>query len=220
MISGPAHPAAGGRPPTRRAALRAVVLALLPLMAACNVGDRETDLPAAIAGSGANVSFAAAQTPGCPRADLLSMQQAATSGSFISIDIVLTDCDGSLPSSGLGFEVSYDSSVLSFIGCSAGSFFPKSQLAPQTPQCSVSGGRVLGTLGLTPPNSVVMGGNGHKDVIQLTFGVLKNGVSTPLAFESTDMDSGTSLWRIENTPTVIFHVLGGGGYAGGTVVVN
>ncbi len=205
----------------RLAGLRRVaIFALLPALAACHLGDDEEDLPASITGSGLNVTFTAGQSPACPRADLLSIQPSTASGSLIAVDIVLTDCDGSLRASGLGFEVSFDGTQLSFINCSAGTFFPRNQLAPQTPECVVSGGRVLGTLGLTPPNSVVMGGSGQKDVIELSFTVLGKGISTPLTFQSTDLNSGTSLWLIDNTPTVTFHALGGAGYAGGTIVSN
>ena len=104
--------------------------------------------------------------------------------------------------------------------CSAGSFFPQNQLAPQTPDCVASGGTILGTIGLTPPNSVAMGGNGQADIIQLAFSVTKKGVSVPITFQSTDLNSGTSLWYIDTTPTVTFYVLGGAGYAGGTFTSN
>ena len=206
-----------GRTPWLR---RAFLLAVVPVVWGCNTGELVPQPPTSVAATNINSSFVADQSPDCPRADLLSIQPASTAGSLIAVNIVLTDCDGSLPSSGLGFEVSFDSSVISFLSCSAGSFFPKNQLAPQTPECVLSNGRVLGTIGLTPPSSVTMGGNGHKDIVQLAFNVIKKGVGTPIAFQSIDQDNGTALWLIDNTPTVTFHVLGASGYAGGTFIGN
>ena len=210
-----------GSPRTLAAALfGGGLLTLLPALTACNLGDRETDLPSLIVGSNANVTFAAGQPSACPRADLLSLQPSATSAAFISVDVVLTDCDGSLRASGLGFELSFNNNVLTFVGCTEGSFFPSSQLAPMTPECVANGGTILGTIGLTPPNSVVMGGSGTKDVLELTFSIQQSGMSTPLAFTSIDLSSGTSLWLIDNTPTVTYYTLGAAGYAGGTITIN
>jgi hypothetical protein len=212
------------RRPYTRAVYPSVLLGLVLCLVAsgCNLGEDEETVPPGPTAIKVNSGFVADQSADCARADLISLQTGTIAGSLVAVDIVLTDCDGSLPASGLNFEISYDPSVLSFIGCSAGSFLPQNQLAPGSPACEdpTRIGNIVGTIGLTFPNFVTVGGSGRVTILQLTFNALKKGISSPIAFEFTDTNAGTQLWLIDTTPTPTFYALGGSGYAGGTFVSN
>jgi hypothetical protein len=187
---------------------------------ACAGGKGDDDDVSPIS-RGASGSFVAAQSPACPRADLLSLQPGQTAGSVVNVDLTLTDCDASIQLNGVGFELSFDDTVLDFVGCTAGPLLPSNQLAPGTPECVVSaGGTVLGVAALVLPSGVrVSGGTGV--AVRLTFAVTRGGVSSPVAFVSTDSLQGSSVFfadPLSQTAAVV--PLGAGGYAGGTFVSN
>jgi hypothetical protein len=188
----------------------------------CNPGDEEATL-ATITTSLPNSTFTATASADCPRADLLSMQKANISGSGIQIDLVLTDCDSSMTVSGVSFEITFDPSVMNFIGCSPGTLFPQTDLAPGLPVCStIGGGRVLGSIALAQPVGVtVPAAPGNATVIRLTFNMTKKGVSAPAAFLPSGLDtlSSTSVFLVDpSSASITVHILGAGGYAGGTFI--
>lgn len=203
-----------------------MVVVCLLLAPGCNTEDEGTDLPAGVAGSGATVTYTPDQSKTCVTSatELLSLQEGPISGSIVSLDIVLTDCDSNLNVSGVAFELTYDDTVLDFLACSPGSFFPQNQLTAGTPACSeLGGGRLIGTIGMDPPNLVVMGGvNGYSDVLRLTFNVTKRGSTSPVDFLSTGLDdiTSTAVYFIGNNPFVTVHTLTASGYAGGDIVAN
>lgn len=197
-----------------------VAAALLAGLAGCNTGEFE-DLPSQVAGTTVNASFTPDASPTCPRTDLVSMQAANIQGSALNIDIVVTDCDGSMNLSGLAFEVDFDSTAVKFVGCSARDLFPASQVLAGTPVCTISRGHVLGTISMTPPQFVNVGGSGTATAVRLTFNIIHKGVSSPLTFVGTDSASGTALFFLDpSTQATTIQVLGASGYAGGTLIGN
>ena len=181
-----------------RAARLAWTLAGILVLAgviSCNPGDDEgLEIPLPTT---SNVRFAADETPDCSRDDLLSLQQARAVGSLISVDLVLTDCDGSLAVSGVAFEIAFDQSVVDFLSCDAGDLFPSAQLVPGTPACTLSGANLLGTIAIGSQQSVRVGGNGTAAVVRLNFNVTAAGVNAPAIFVNTDDLSSTAIWQID-----------------------
>jgi hypothetical protein len=204
-----------------RGARRAAILAACVVLAACNTGDEDVDLPAAVAGTTPNAGFTPAAGADCPIADQISMQLGRLVGSGVELEIVLTDCDGSLSVSGLAFEIDFDPAVANFVGCTAGSFFPSNQLLAGTPACTLSGGNVLGTITLRPPGFVKVGGSGRVTVVRVTFNLTQGGAASPVTFVGTDSSSGTALFFLDpSTQATTTHVLGAGAYQGGTFTSN
>jgi hypothetical protein len=204
------RPCAGGL--LRLAAAGAV------LMIGCTSGGKNESVP--VTSSGINANFTPAAAAGCPGVDMLSMQKGPTLGSTVNIDITVTDCDASMQMNGLSLELNFDDTLLNFIGCSAGSLFPKSQLGTGTPKCISSNGDVLGTIAMQLPSSIRVSG-GTSSVLRLTFSVSKRGVATPISFVGTDSIQNTALWFADPTSqSVLLQGLGAGGYAGGMIVTN
>ncbi len=205
----------------RRGAIAGAVLLAVALVPGCNTGDEEVDLPSAIAGTTPNAVFTPAASADCPIADQVSLQLGRVVGSGVELEIVVTDCDASMSVSGLAFEISFDSTVANFVGCTAGSFFPGNQLLAGTPACTLSGGDVLGTITLTPPAFVKVGGSGRATVVRVTFNITQKGVTSPIGFVGTDSSSGTALFFLDpSTQATTTHILGGGAYPGGTLLSN
>lgn len=212
------------RPFRRPRASRSIpaVLGLLALAVAlaCNPGDEEEGLLLTLPTS-PNSGFVPDAAPGCPRADLLSLQEDQTVGSLVSVHIVLTDCDGSLQVSGVAFEISFDQSAIEFLSCEPGDLLPAAQLIPGTPACIISGGNLLGTIAIGSQQSVRVGGNGTAIVASLNFNITGTAVNSPVAFVNTDNLSSTGIWVTDPaTSAANRQNLGPAGYAGGQFLSN
>jgi hypothetical protein len=148
----------------------------------------------------------------------MSLQPGASSGSFATVNVTLTDCDGSIQLNGLNVELSFDDSVLDFVGCSPGTLFPQNQIVPGTPECAVGNNRVLGTIALAPHGSVrVLGG--ASDILRLTFNVRKKGIASRVFFQSADLLNGSAVFFADQgTQSVSVVSLGPGVYSGGTFI--
>jgi len=221
-VNGQTNRASNG--PARRAAAAAAAatFALLLLTAGCNTGDPEDTL-GTVVGTTATARFVAAEkNPGCARADLLSMQPGPSSGSTVNVNIVLTDCDASLTVSGVSFEVSFDPSEVDFIGCSPGTFFNASNLAPGTPVCKLSApGNLLGSIALATPVGVTVPAPGTATVVRMAFGVKKQGANSAATFVGIDSLTSTSVFLINSSGgNIVVYSLGPSGYAGGNFVSN
>jgi len=215
-------PRAAGFPRRTRARARVGAIAVFAIvfLAACTGhGEDEGDLP--VVAQGINANFAAAKAPACSRADLLSLQKGSVSGSMISLDLTLTDCDASLAVTGVAFEINYDTAVVDLIGCSTGALFPSGQLAPGTPECKETGGGILGTISLVPSNAVRVGGAGMGVAVRLTFNLTRKGLNSPVTFTGVDSLNNTAVFYIDPaTQAATSYSLGADGYAGGNFLSN
>jgi hypothetical protein len=198
----------------------ALPLLFVVALAAGSCTKKEEADPTFAGGKNINVVLVADQSPACVRGDLLSLQLGSTLGTTVGVDIMLTDCDASMLVTGVNFKVTYDDTVLDFVGCTKGSFFPSTKLAPGAPDCSASGGVVRGVIALQLPNSVRVAG-GAQDVLRLTFSASQGGISSHSAFTGADSLSGTAVYLADTaTQTATVYPLGGTGYAGGTFTSN
>ncbi len=201
----------------------AAALLALGFLAGCG-GAPEEEFDLGPVGRGVTADFAATQPSACSPGDppLLSLQKATVLGPVVNVDITLSDCDASLVVSGLNFELSFDDTVIDFLGCSAGTLFPAGQLVTGTPACAASGGNLIGTIALQPPNAVSVTG-GQASVIRLTFSLIRRVAATgsPAAFIMPDSLPNTSLFFADPVTQVILQrALGGAGYAGGSFTSN
>lgn len=192
-----------------------LALLLLPAAPACNTGDEEPEL--STAGLTANSRFVADATPDCPRADVLSLQLDSNVGSLVSLSLTLTNCASDLDVSGVAFEISYDPSVIDFLGCEAGGLFPQAQLIPGTPACTeTAGNTILGTIAIGSQQSVKVGGTGIAEVMKLNFNIIGQGVDSQTDFVGTDNLASSGIWFTDpQTGVPQIQGLGAGGYAGG-----
>ncbi len=208
------------RPRASRSATAVVGLLALAAALACNPGDEEDELLITLPAS-PNSGFVADEAPGCPRGDLLSLQEDRTVGSLVSVDIVLTDCDGSLQVSGVAFEIAFDPSAVEFLSCDPGDLLPPAQLIPGTPACTISGGNLLGTIAIGSQQSVRVGGSGSAIVVSVNFNLRGASVNSPVAFVNTDNLSSTGVWVTDpGTSAANIQNLGPAGYAGGRFLSN
>jgi len=191
---------------------------MLLFILACGGGKKTQSPPVS---SGINASFQPSGAATCTRPDQLSLQPSTATGSVVNINVMVTDCDASLLLNGVNVEIAYDDSVMDFIGCTAGTIFPSSKLAPGTPVCRVAvAGDLLATVALQLPNSFRVSG-GEAPLLRLTFNVRQKGIGTPITFLNTDSLSGTTLFLAD--PVTQFatpYTLGAAMYVGGTMVSN
>ena len=198
----------------------AAILVAGMLLVACHQQDGDDEGLPGIS-KGITAGFVADQSPACARADLVSLQRGATSGSLLGMDLVLTDCDASLAVTGIAFEIAFDAGVADLVGCAPGPLFPTGQLAPGTPECVETGSGVLGTISLVSPGSVRVGGAGYAAAVRLTFNVTRKGISSPITFLGPDAISSTAVFYIDpTTHSATSYQLGLAGYAGGTLISN
>jgi hypothetical protein len=196
-----------------------LLLVMLLLVPGCSQGKKSQQRPPL--SSGVNASFQPSAAASCTRPDQLSLQPSTATGSVVNINVMATDCDASMLLNGVNFEISFDDSVMDFIGCTAGTIFPASKLAPGTPACRVVvAGDLIGTVALALPNSFRISG-GQAPLARLTFNVKQKGISSPIVFLNTDSLFGTTLFFADPvTQNATPYTLGASMYAGGTMISN
>lgn len=196
---------------------RAAGAIALAVAMTCGCTPRDEDLLSS-AGGGGTASFTPDQSAACPQVDALSLQPGPASGTVVTVNVTLSDCDGSIQLNGLNVELSFDDSIIDFVGCSRGTLFPQNQIVPGTPECMASSNEVLGTIALAPPNSVRVTG-GTSDILRLTFKVRRKGVASRILFQRADLLNGSSMFLADqSTQSVSVIALGTSVYSGGTFV--